>query len=65
MGFEIVHTQVLPDREEVIEQALRQGLRSSDLIVISGGSSQGKKDMTSRILDRDFQSRGFYPRACF
>lgn len=52
MGFEIVHTQVLPDREEVIEQALRQGLRSSDLIVISGGSSQGKKDMTSRILDR-------------
>ena len=52
MGFEIVHTQVLPDREEMIEQALRQGLRSSDLIVISGGSSQGKKDMTSRILDR-------------
>ena len=52
MGFEIVHTQVLPDREAVIEQALRQGLRSSDLIVISGGSSQGKKDMTSRILDR-------------
>lgn len=52
LGFEIVHTQVLPDQEDIIEQALRQGLRDSDLTVISGGSSQGKKDMTSMIMDR-------------
>lgn len=52
LGFEIVHTQVLPDQEDIIEQALRQGLMDSDLTVISGGSSQGKKDMTGMIMDR-------------
>lgn len=45
-------TQVLPDQEELLEKALRLGMEDSDLVVISGGSSQGKKDITAKLLDR-------------
>ena len=40
IGFEEVKTQVLPDQEELLEKALRLGMEDSDLVVISGGSSQ-------------------------
>lgn len=52
IGFEEVKTQVLPDQEELLEKALRLGMEDSDLVVISGGSSQGKKDITAKLLDR-------------
>lgn len=40
------------DEDEKIEQALKDALLCSDIVVISGGSSQGKKDMTADIIDQ-------------
>lgn len=40
------------DEDEKIEQALKDALLCSDIVVISGGSSQGKKDMTADIIDK-------------
>lgn len=40
------------DEDEKIEQALKAALLCSDIVVISGGSSQGKKDMTADIIDK-------------
>ncbi|MDO4732201.1 MAG: molybdopterin molybdotransferase MoeA [Bacillota bacterium] len=42
---------ILPDQEEDIRSALRRALEKYDILAISGGSSQGEKDMTERILD--------------
>lgn len=51
-GLKVVRTCVLPDEEGQLEQALREALGSSDLVAVSGGSSQGKKDMTAQLIDR-------------
>lgn len=51
-GFDIVHTAIVPDNEQVLEQALRSALATSDMVAISGGSSQGEKDATRAVLDR-------------
>lgn len=51
-GFSVEMKQVLPDQEEVIAQAVEAAVLSCDLVLISGGSSQGKKDMTRDILNR-------------
>ena len=40
------------DEDEKIEQALKDALLCSDIVVISGGSSQGKKDMTADMIDK-------------
>ena len=51
-GFEVVGTAVLPDDETALEQALRAAMQTSDVAIASGGSSQGKKDMTKTLIDR-------------
>lgn len=49
--FAVVAAHVLPDSEEVIRETVVASLQTSDLVIISGGSSQGKKDLTARIFD--------------
>ena len=51
-GLEVVARSILPDDEEAIRDAIQVAKRSSDLLIISGGSSQGKKDMTADLLDQ-------------
>lgn len=51
-GMEVVKKQVLADEEALLEAAVRESMKVSDLVLTSGGSSQGKKDMTNDILDR-------------
>lgn len=51
-GFAVTHTAVLPDDEATLEQAIRASLTECDIIAVSGGSSQGKKDATRKIIDR-------------
>jgi molybdopterin molybdotransferase len=51
-GYCAARTQVLPDDEGRIEAALGEALASSDVAVISGGSSQGEKDFTAAVIDR-------------
>lgn len=51
-GLETIKTYVLKDQEVLLENALRESLATSDVVVVSGGSSQGEKDMTEKIIDR-------------
>jgi molybdopterin molybdotransferase len=50
-GFDVVSTYVLMDEEELLKSAVLDSMQTSDMVVISGGSSQGKKDMTAGVLD--------------
>jgi molybdopterin molybdotransferase len=50
-GFDVVSTYVLRDEEEMLKAVISESMQKSDVVVLSGGSSQGKKDMTARILD--------------
>ena len=50
-GFKVCLKHVLPDQEELVTSAVKQAMDSCDLVLISGGSSQGKKDLTCEILN--------------
>jgi molybdopterin molybdotransferase len=50
-GLEVVIQQILPDDEKAIRNAILTAKGNSDLLILSGGSSQGKKDMTATLLD--------------
>lgn len=52
VGFAVVNTEILIDNETRMEKAVRKAMQDSDIVVVSGGSSQGEKDATSRVLDR-------------
>ncbi len=49
-GFEVVGEESLPDEEDLLRAGIAQALQDSDILLISGGSSKGKKDMTARLL---------------
>lgn len=51
-GMEVVEAVTLQDEEALLEQALRRSLTECDIVVISGGSSKGKKDMTARLIEK-------------
>lgn len=50
-GLEVVAQKILKDDEEAIRRAILEAKENSDLLIVSGGSSQGKKDMTALLLD--------------
>ena len=50
-GFKVVHAKVLKDEEELLKASLREAMAFSDMVVVSGGSSQGKKDLTAKVMD--------------
>ena len=49
-GFGIRRTVAVKDDEKTILKALEDAKQDSDIIVISGGSSKGKKDMSSDLI---------------
>lgn len=51
LGIEIVNQLLIPDQEELLRHAFEDAIENSDLVIASGGSSQGKKDMTERLFD--------------
>ena len=51
-GGEPVQGGIVPDDPQALETALRAGLRASDLIVISAGSSVGVRDETAGVVRR-------------
>lgn len=51
LGLAVVDWKVVKDEEAVLRENIRKAMEVSDLVAVSGGSSQGKKDATSRILD--------------
>ncbi|MBQ6455701.1 MAG: molybdopterin molybdotransferase MoeA [Mogibacterium sp.] len=50
-GFEVVRTVSVRDERGALLSALDKAKSESDLVVMSGGSSQGKKDMTAELID--------------
>lgn len=50
-GFEVVETTVLRDDEDALRNAVRNAMEKSDVVVVSGGSSQGEKDHTADVMD--------------
>ena len=51
-GYNVSSSCVFPDDEAKLEAALREAAALNDIVLISGGSSQGEKDFTVRIIDR-------------
>ena len=51
-GYRVLSAQVLPDDEDRLEAAIRSALAESDVVAISGGSSQGEKDATARLINK-------------
>jgi molybdopterin molybdotransferase len=49
-GFELAGQELLPDDEALLEAALKKALAAADVIVLSGGSSQGEQDLTLRVF---------------
>ena len=50
-GFEVVRCIKVKDDEELFRQQLENAKLDSDIVLTSGGSSQGKKDMTNDVMD--------------
>lgn len=42
---------IVPDEREALEDAVRRAARSCDLVLISGGSSKGERDMCGAIIE--------------
>ena len=51
-GFRVVTARVLPDDEQRLEAALAETMALCDVAAISGGSSQGEKDLTAAVINR-------------
>jgi molybdopterin molybdotransferase len=52
LGAEPVDLGIVKDREAEITTALRKGLKSSDVVLISAGSSVGKRDLIPKCVNR-------------
>lgn len=50
-GFTVVDAYVLKDEESLLSAGVMKAMETSDIVIVSGGSSQGKKDMTKKVLD--------------
>ena len=50
-GFRVTATGIIPDVEDRLRETLKQAMAENDVVVVSGGSSQGVKDMTERVID--------------
>jgi molybdopterin molybdotransferase len=50
-GYHVSGTHVLPDVEATLAATVAKLAQTNDLVVISGGSSQGEKDATARVID--------------
>lgn len=51
-GVEVEETFTVRDDEALLEETLRNAMKNSDIVAVSGGSSQGKKDMTASLIDK-------------
>ncbi len=51
-GGEPLAMGAFPDDEAVLEKAVRQALATSDIVVLSGGTSKGAGDLSHRVVSR-------------
>ena len=50
-GFDVIGCEVACDSQAVLTDKVRSAMKECDVVVISGGSSQGKKDATEAVID--------------
>lgn len=50
-GFEIIDRRVLKDDKELLTETIKNAMEKSDVVICSGGSSQGEKDHTADVMD--------------
>lgn len=50
-GFKVVRSLVLRDEEKLLKDTVKEAMKDSDMVIVSGGSSQGKKDSTAKVID--------------
>jgi len=50
--YQVVGLRTIRDDEKELEAAVRDAMEKSDVVALSGGSSQGTKDMTAKIFSR-------------
>lgn len=58
-GFNVAGLEVVWDSQEVLADKVRSAMKECDVVVISGGSSQGKKDATEAVIDSLTSSGAF------
>lgn len=58
-GFDVAGLEVVCDSQDVLEDKVRGAMKECDIVVISGGSSQGKKDATEAVIN-DLTSSGSF-----
>ena len=51
-GFRVNAVKLVQDEEPLLSEEVKEMMESSDFIVVSGGSSQGKQDVTKQVLDK-------------
>ena len=58
-GFDVAGLEVVCDCQDVLTNKVRSVMKECDMVVISGGSSQGKKDATEAVIDSLTSSGAF------
>jgi putative molybdopterin biosynthesis protein len=51
-GGEVHFLGAFPDDEDKLEAVMREALASSDMLILSGGTSKGEGDVSHRIVAR-------------
>ncbi|MEM1546207.1 MAG: molybdopterin molybdotransferase MoeA [Candidatus Methanomethylicia archaeon] len=51
--LDLIRINPKPDDVEIISETLRNTLRSSDIVIIIGGSSVGEMDLAPKVLERE------------
>lgn len=49
-GFDVVGSEVVIDEETLLAESVDRAMQRADVVVVSGGSSQGEKDATAKII---------------
>uniref|UniRef100_UPI003AB74184 molybdopterin molybdotransferase MoeA n=1 Tax=Eisenbergiella sp. TaxID=1924109 RepID=UPI003AB74184 len=59
LNFRIQHEAVLRDDRTLLKNTVKSFMPDSDIVVVSGGSSQGKKDVTASVIE-EIASEGVF-----
>ena len=51
-NLNVINNYLLKDDEQLLEDTIIKAMKESDLVVVSGGSSKGKKDASSIVIER-------------
>lgn len=52
LGLEVLHKAIIKDKREALYEAVYEATKTSDLILLSGGSSVGTRDYTYDVINR-------------